>query len=166
MTVFYTIEISVIVINIINITNIINIINILNFIIFYNENNIIIINIITFIIIVVVVIAVVIFIIILFIIFITDEIGVNLFLSSGTVSLTPSLSCLKWVAQQKPKITSLLRYSFLLPPCPCSAFQAMFSPFHFWVPNTNCFMSSVAYYFTAPNFMAMVSAYLSLVSCF
>ena len=39
-----------------------------------------------------------------------------------------------------------------LPPCPCSGFQAMFSPSHVWMPGTDCFVTTTTNF----NGVAMV----------
>ena len=70
------------------------------------------------------------------------EDGLAIFDTTGLTSSSPSLNCLDWVASEAENGTSKFADIGYLPPCPCSGFQALFSPSHVWMPATDCFVST------------------------
>ena len=88
--------------------------------------------------------------------------GFSIFDTSGIVLLQPFINCRQWIAKEtEAKRIAVRRFANLLPPCPCSGFQAMLSPLHVWLPNTDCFVTVTKHFNNTPsNFMGMVSTYL------
>jgi hypothetical protein len=82
-----------------------------------------------------------------------DESGVSTFDTSGTsqpTALTKAISsCSSWSMLQKTPPPSLSAAMRSLPPCPCSGFQAMFTPGYAWLPNTDCFVTTSRAYTAA-----------------
>ena len=71
-----------------------------------------------------------------------DETGVSMFDSMGDLSQpTFDTRCLLAVARMKSNLTNVLPLASNLTACPCNAFQALLSPLHVPIPDTNCFMS-------------------------
>lgn len=67
--------------------------------------------------------------------------GFSIFDTSGSVSPKPFINCMKWVSKETIRKHNILEDYDLLPPCPCSGFQAMFSSSHVWLPDTDCFVT-------------------------
>ena len=86
--------------------------------------------------------------------YVADEVGLAMFDTSGSTSPTSGQNCLYWVADELNRSPSVAANISLLPPCPCSGFQALFSPSHVYMPATDCFVT------TNPIGIAMV-----IISC-
>ena len=71
----------------------------------------------------------------------TAEIGVSVFDTTGTVTPSANSRCVAWVAGERVRQTQVRSYVDQLPPCPCSGFQAMFTPAYRWIAGTDCFAS-------------------------
>lgn len=48
---------------------------------------------------------------------------------------------MKWITKEKTRKHIIVKQMEHIPPCPCSGFQAMFSPTHASIPGTDCFVS-------------------------
>ena len=71
-----------------------------------------------------------------------DETGVSMFDATGDLSQPISDSrCILAVARMKSNLTKVLSLASNLTACPCNAFQALLSPLHVPIPDSNCFMS-------------------------
>ena len=80
-------------------------------------------------------------------------IGLSMFDTSGSLSLVPSnVSCNTWVYNETLRNPNVIDNIDEMTPCPCSGFQAMFSPTHAWLTDTDCFVTVAKY----SNNMGMV----------
>lgn len=84
-----------------------------------------------------------------------DVPGVSIFDTSGPNPMITQITVN--VATQRCMMWSYSQYTLLLmptvssaiaamPPCPCSGFQAMFTPGYAWLPNSDCFVTTTQLY--------------------
>jgi hypothetical protein len=66
---------------------------------------------------------------------------VSVFNTTGTVTPSAKSRCMQWVARERVRQTEVRSYVDQLPPCPCSGFQAMFTPAYSWITGTDCFVT-------------------------
>ena len=69
------------------------------------------------------------------------ELGVFTFDTSGDLSQLPEGRCFLWTTRMQANLSNILPLVKNLTSCPCNGFQALLSPVHVWIPNTNCFTS-------------------------
>lgn len=65
----------------------------------------------------------------------------SVFDTTGTVTPSAKGRCMQWVARERGRQTEVRSYVDRLPPCPCSGFQALFTPAYRWIAGTDCFVS-------------------------
>lgn len=86
----------------------------------------------------------------------TNVPGVSIFNTSGpdpmVTQITENMAtgqCMMWSFFQNmlvlpmPTVSSAIA---AMPPCPCSGFQAMFTPGYAWLPNSDCFVTTTQLY--------------------
>jgi hypothetical protein len=89
---------------------------------------------------------------------------VSVFTTTGTVTPSANSRCVKWVASEQVRQTRVRSYVDQLPPCPCSGFQALFTPAYSWITGTDCFATvDKSIVNTNGTIVGMVSSSLTLL---